>query len=139
MSELICAVSTLPICILHFRLSRYITLPLGSPFEFHILVQIPISKWYFYASKRSIFYDTGCLSFKTAYFIQKCTGWGVHLFRRFCKLFSENSSGSWAVLELPCSPSKQGELLENILQNLRNKWPPNPVALSGCLRQRSFE
>ena len=24
-------------------------------------------------------------------------------------------------------PSKQGELLEIILQNLRNKWPPHPV------------
>ena len=25
------------------------------------------------------------------------TGWGGHLFRRFCKLFSESSPGSWAV------------------------------------------
>ena len=41
--------------------------------------------------------------------------------------FSESSSGCWAILQLPCCPSKQGELLENILQNLRNKWPPHPV------------
>ena len=34
------------------------------------------------------------------------TGWGGHLFRRFCKLLSESSPGSWAVLQLPCSPSK---------------------------------
>ena len=32
---------------------------------------------------------------------------------------------------LPCCPSKQGEFLENILQNLRNKWPPHPVDTSG--------
>ena len=54
------------------------------------------------------------------------TGWGDHLFRRFCKPFSGSSPGCWAVLQLPCCPSKQGELLENILQNLRNKWLPHP-------------
>ena len=26
---------------------------------------------------------------------------------------------------------KQGELLENILQNLRNKWPPHPIHVQG--------
>ena len=31
---------------------------------------------------------------------------------------------------MPCCPSKQEELSENILQNLRNKWPPHPVVLS---------
>ena len=25
------------------------------------------------------------------------TGWGGHLFRRFCKLFSESSTGRWAI------------------------------------------
>ena len=42
------------------------------------------------------------------------TGWGGHLFQRFCKLLSESSPGCWAVQQLPCCPSKQGELLENI-------------------------
>ena len=36
---------------------------------------------------------------------------------RFCKMFSESFTGSWAELQLPCCPSKQGELLENILQS----------------------
>ena len=56
------------------------------------------------------------------------------MFRRFCKLcklFSESSTGCWAILQLPCCPTKQGEFLENILQNLRNKWPPHPVDTSG--------
>jgi len=57
------------------------------------------------------------------------TGWGGHLFQSLCKLFSESSPGPWAALQLPCCPSKQGELLENILQNLWNKWPPHPVWL----------
>ena len=39
--------------------------------------------------------------------------------------FSINTSTS--VLQLPCCPSKQGEVLENRLKNLRNKWPPHPV------------
>ena len=30
-----------------------------------------------------------------------CTGWGGHLFRRFCKLFSESSTGCRAILQLP--------------------------------------
>ena len=79
------------------------------------------------------------------------TGCGGHFFRRFCKRFPESSPGywdvqsgesccgkgfvkffvksvyCWAVLQLPCCPSKKGELLENILQNLQNKWPPHPV------------
>ena len=44
---------------------------------------------------------------------------------RFCKMFSESSPGCWAVLQLPCCPSKQGELSENLLQNLGKKWPPH--------------
>ena len=55
------------------------------------------------------------------------TGWGGHLFRRFCKLFSESSPHCWAVLQLPRCPSKQGELIKNIFHNLGNKWPPHPV------------
>ena len=56
-----------------------------------------------------------------------CTGWGGHLCRRFCKQFSESCPGPWPLLKLPGCPSKQGELLEKILQNLRNKWPLHPV------------
>ena len=47
-------------------------------------------------------------------------------------MFSESYTGSWAVLQLPCCPSKQGGLLENILQNLRNKWPPHLVQILHC-------
>ena len=36
--------------------------------------------------------------------------WGGHLFRRFCKMFFERSPGRWALLQLPCCPSKQGKL-----------------------------
>ena len=42
-------------------------------------------------------------------------------------MVSESSPGRWAVPQLPCCPSKQGELSENILQNLRNKLPPQTV------------
>ena len=42
-------------------------------------------------------------------------------------MFSESFIGCWAVLQLPCCPSNQGEHSENILQNLRNKWPPHLV------------
>ena len=40
----------------------------------------------------------------------------------FCKMFSESSPGRWAVLQLPCCPSQQGELPENMLQNLPMTW-----------------
>ena len=55
------------------------------------------------------------------------TVWGGRLRKRFCNMLSESSTGIWAELQLPCCPSKQGELLANLLQNLRNKWPPPPV------------
>ena len=32
-----------------------------------------------------------------------------------CKLFVESSTCPWVILQLPCFPTKQGELLENIL------------------------
>ena len=51
------------------------------------------------------------------------TGWGGHLFRRFCKLFSESSPDCWAVLQLPCCPSKRGELLE-MFCNMFSKSSP---------------
>ena len=42
-------------------------------------------------------------------------------------MFSESSTGSWAELQLPCCPSKQGELPENMLQNLFLNLPPQTV------------
>ena len=42
--------------------------------------------------------------------MKETVAWGGDLFRRFCKLFSESSTGRWAVLQVPCWPSKQGEL-----------------------------
>ena len=47
----------------------------------------------------------------------------------FVYFFLRVPQGCLAVLQLPCYPSKQGELLENMLQNLRNKWPPHPVPI----------
>ena len=61
------------------------------------------------------------------------TVWGVNLFQRFCNMYSESSPGHWAVLQLPRCPSKEGELSENILQNLLNKWPPQTVSPSPAL------
>ena len=52
---------------------------------------------------------------------------GSNLFWRFCEMFIESSTGRSAVLQLPCCPSKQRELSENVLQNLRNKLPPHTV------------
>ena len=65
-----------------------------------------------------------------------CTVWGGNLFRRFCKMFSESWNGHWAALQLPCCPSKQGGLSENILQNLRNK-PQTVQQSKNCLTQGS--
>ena len=56
------------------------------------------------------------------------TVWGGNLFRRFCNTFYESCTGRWAVLHLPCSPSKQEEISKNMLQNLRNKLPPQTVS-----------
>ena len=57
------------------------------------------------------------------------TGWGGHLFRRFCNLFSK-SSPCLLGLHGSCSIAQQPvELSENSLQNLRNKWPPHPVGV----------
>ena len=41
---------------------------------------------------------------------------------------SESSTGCWAILQLPCCPSKEGELTENIEQNLFYKLPLQTVA-----------
>ena len=56
---------------------------------------------------------------------------------RFCKMFFESSPGCWAVLQLHCCPSKQGELSENLLKNLRNKRPPHLLQREGHSAGRS--
>ena len=56
------------------------------------------------------------------------TVWGGRLCERFCNMFSESSTGSWAELQLLCFPSKQGELPENMLQNLLHNLPPQTVS-----------
>ena len=53
--------------------------------------------------------------------------WGGRLRKRFCNMFSESSTGSWAELQLPCCPSEQWELPENMLQNLFLNLPPQTV------------
>ena len=44
----------------------------------------------------------------------------------FFKMFSESSTGHWAVLQLPCCPSKQQELSKDITK------PSEQVAAPGC-------
>ena len=46
-------------------------------------------------------------------------------------MFSESSTGSWAELQLPCYPGKQGELPENMLQNLLLNLSPQTVDSPG--------
>ena len=46
-----------------------------------------------------------------------------------CNMFSESSTGSWAEMQLPCCPSKQEELIENMLQNLLHNLPPQTSSL----------
>ena len=55
------------------------------------------------------------------------TVWGGRLSKRFSNMFPESSTVSWAELQLPCCPSKQGELPENMAQNLLLNLPPHPV------------
>ena len=61
------------------------------------------------------------------------TVWGGRLRKRFCNMFSESSTGSWDELQLPCCPSKQGELPENMLQSLFLNLPPQTVRQSSRL------
>ena len=58
------------------------------------------------------------------------TEWGGRLLRKmFCNMFSESSTGSLAELQLPCCLSKQGELPENMLQNLFLNLLPQTVLI----------
>ena len=68
--------------------------------------------------KRHVMYFKSC---------QVHTGWGGRLWKRFCNMFCESSTGSWAELQLPCCPSKHGELRKNMLQNLLINLPPQTV------------
>ena len=58
------------------------------------------------------------------------TVWGGNLFRRLCEMFS-------AVLQLPCCPSKQRELSENILHNVRNNKLPPPTVFSSVGKDKA--
>ena len=42
-------------------------------------------------------------------------------------MFPESSTGRWALLQLLCCPSKQGELSEHILQHLFHNLTPQTV------------
>ena len=65
------------------------------------------------------------------------TVWGGRLRKRFCNMFSESSTGSWAELQMPCCPSKKEELPENTLQNLLHNLPPKTVKGS-CFENAFF-
>jgi len=54
-----------------------------------------------------------------------------------CYMFSESSTGIWAQLQLPCCPSKLGELKENILQNLFLDLPPQNVVFVDMVERDS--
>ena len=54
-------------------------------------------------------------------------------------MFSESSTGSWAELQLQCSPSKQGELPVNMLQNLFLNLPPQTVHCWASDHSQGFE
>ena len=57
------------------------------------------------------------------------TGWGGHLFRRICNMFSK-SSPCLVGQHCSCSIAQQPvELSKNSLQNLLNKWLRHPVRL----------
>ena len=52
------------------------------------------------------------------------TVWGGRLSKRFSNMFPESSTGSWAELQLPCCPSKQGELPENCYKTFSSTCRP---------------
>ena len=53
---------------------------------------------------------------------------GSNLWERFCKTFSQNSTGRWALLQLPCCPSSskqvRGTFTKTFYKNLGDKLPP---------------
>ena len=64
-----------------------------------------------------------------------CTVWGGRFWKRFCNMFSESSTGSWAELQLPRCPSKQVRLQENKSQHLLDNLPPQTVVVGRRERQ----
>ena len=44
-------------------------------------------------------------------------------------MFSVSTTGSWAELQLSCSLSKEGELSEDMLQNLFYNLPPQTLQM----------
>ena len=42
----------------------------------------------------------------TTFIMPSATVWGGRLYKRFCNMFSDSSTGSWAELQLPCCPSR---------------------------------
>ena len=72
-------------------------------------------------------YDQITMTMEEASWIRKIyciTGWGGRLRKRFCNMFSESSRGSMAELQLPCCPSKQGELPENCYKTFSSTCRP---------------
>ena len=59
----------------------------------------------------------------------KNTGIFVRSWERFCKIFSESSTGRWAVLQLQCCPSRQEELSENIKTKHSHDLMNNPILI----------
>ena len=57
------------------------------------------------------------------------TVWGIRLWKRFCKMFSESSTGRWAALQLPCCPSKQGNFQRTFYNTFFTTWRPTVVYL----------
>ena len=49
------------------------------------------------------------------------------MFRRFCKMFSESFQAVGLYCSCHAAQVSMGNFQINILQNLRNKWPPQPV------------
>ena len=64
--------------------------------------------------------------FLLVYFTTVWSGY-FNLFRRFCNMFQREFPRMLGCTATAMLPSKQGELSENILQNLRNKLPPQTV------------
>ena len=58
--------------------------------------------------------------------------------KRFCNMFSESCTGSWAELNIPCYPCKQGKLPENMLRNLFLNLPPQTVQGTSIYTYKPF-
>ena len=70
---------------------------------------------------------------KRAYNGEVHTVWGGNLLRRFCKMFSESFTVRWAVLQLPCCPSKQGNFQKTCYEPSKQVAAPPSTGLDDCL------